>query len=156
MSVLAAATAVCKGPWVLARLELFFDLLWVKAHLFEEAVNHVLPSMCFSMVTMTVVTVSVVVIPRILLTFIVGVSVCLSVAGFCLFAENSYHNSRCSSCFLDLQERMIMVKFFFAICTVIKIFADSALVANSKDRRLTASIARNTNMTYDLLSSWFL
>ena len=46
-----------------------------------------------------------------------------------------------------------MVKLFFAVGTVVKVFTNSTFVADTDDRRLAATIASNTSMSYDLFRS---
>lgn len=95
MSVLSAAITVGERPRVLATLELILELLFhnlgIKTHLFKEAVNHVLPSVTFTVMTMmTVVTVTVV----LLLLFSLG--------WLSFFIEYGNHDSRCATSFLNL------------------------------------------------------
>ena len=105
------------------------------------------PAVTFTvMAMMTMVTMAV---TRVLLLL-------FSVSRLSFFIENGNHDSRCTTSLLDLQEGMIVVKFFFAVCTVVEVFADSALVTDSNDRRLAATIARNTNVSDNLLSYWLL
>lgn len=146
MPILTAAISVGERPWVLTRLELLLDNLWIEAHLLKEAVNHMFPAMTFTVMT---VTMSVTVMVSV-------VSLGISVSWLSFFIENGNHYSGRTTCFLNLQEGMIVVKFFFAVRTVVEVLADSALVTDSKDRRLTATIARNTNMNYWLLTDWLL
>ena len=49
-----------------------------------------------------------------------------------------------------------MVKFFFTICTIVKVFTNSALVSNTDDRILTTSIAANSFVYYDFSRNTFL
>jgi hypothetical protein len=51
---------------------------------------------------------------------------------------------------------MIVVEFLFAVSTVVEVLADGALVTYSDDRRFTAAIARNSNVSDDLFSYWLL
>jgi hypothetical protein len=51
---------------------------------------------------------------------------------------------------------MIVVEFLLAVSTVVEVLADGALVTDSDDRRLTAAIARNSNVGDDLFSYWLL
>jgi len=51
---------------------------------------------------------------------------------------------------------MIVVKFFFTICTIVKVFTNSALVSNTDDRILTTSIAANSFVYYDFSRNTFL
>jgi hypothetical protein len=104
------------------------------------------PAMTFTVMT---VTMSVTVMVSV-------VSLGISVSWLSFFIENGNHNSGRTTCFLNLKEGMIVVKFFFAVRAVVEVLADSALVTDSKDRRLTATIARNTNMNYWLLTDWLL
>ena len=142
MPILTAAISVGERPWVLTRLELLLDNLWIEAHLLKEAVNHMFPAVTFTSMTVTVM--------------LSVVSLGISVSWLSFFIENGNHNSGRTTCFLNLKEGMIVVKFFFAVRTVVEVLADSALVTDSKDRRLTATIARNTNMNYWLLTDWLL
>lgn len=50
---------------------------------------------------------------------------------------------------------MVVVKFFFAVSTVVEVFADSALIADSEDRRLATAVTGNTNMNYLLRGLFF-
>lgn len=139
---MTAAISVGERPWVLTRLELLLDNLWIEAHLLKEAVNHMFPAVTFTSMTVTVM--------------LSVVSLGISVSWLSFFIENGDHYSGRTTCFLNLKEGMIVVKFFFAVRTVVEVLADSALVTDSKDRRLTATIARNTNMNYWLLTDWLL
>jgi hypothetical protein len=51
---------------------------------------------------------------------------------------------------------MIVVKFFFTICTIVKVFTNSALVSNTDDRILTTSIAADSFVYYDFSRNTFL
>jgi hypothetical protein len=51
---------------------------------------------------------------------------------------------------------MIVIKFFFTVRTVVKVFTNSALVTNSDDWWLAATITSDTNVSNNLLSYWFL
>ena len=50
---------------------------------------------------------------------------------------------------------MVVVKFFFAVSTVVEVLADSALIADSEDRGLTTAVTGNTNMNYLLMCLFF-
>lgn len=127
VTILAATISVGKSPLVLSTLELFFDNLWVETHFFKEAVNHLFPTVSFAVVSMTVamtVTIAVtVVLSLILLSF--------RMSWLCLFVKDGHHYSWCATSLLYLEEGMIVIKFFFAVRTVVKVFTNSALVTNS-------------------------
>lgn len=127
VTILAATISVGKSPLVLSTLELFFDNLWVETHFFKEAVNHLFPTVSFAVVSMTVamtVTIAVtVVLTLILLSF--------RMSWLCLFVKDGHHYSWCATSLLYLEEGMIVIKFFFAVRTVVKVFTNSALVTNS-------------------------
>lgn len=127
VTILAATISVGKGPLVLSTLELFFDNLWVETHFFKEAVNHLFPTVSFAVVSMTVamtVTIAVtVVLSLVLLSF--------RMSWLCLFVKDGHHYSWCATSLLYLEEGMIVIKFFFAVRTVVKVFTNSALVTNS-------------------------
>lgn len=149
MSILTAAISVGERPWVLATLELIFKLLfdnlWIETHLFKEAVNHVLPTVTFAvMAVMSMVTMAVTVV--LLLLF--------SLSWLSFFIENGNHDSGCTTSFFNLQKGMIVIEFFFAVCAVVEVFADSALVTDSYDGRFTTTITRNTNVSDNLFSYW--
>ena len=146
MSILTATISIGKRPWVLSTLELFFDNLWIKAHFLKETVNHILPTMMFAVVTVAVSMSMTVVFSLVLVR--------VRVSWLCLFVKDGHHNCGCAICLLYLEEGMIVIKFFFAIRTVIEVLADSALVTNSDDRRLAATIAGNTNVSNNLLRNW--
>ena len=76
--------------------------------------------------------------------------------GLLIFVQNCNHNGWCTSSFFDLQEGMIVVKFFFTIGTIVEVFADSALVANTDYRILSASIAADSFVYYDFPWNTFL
>jgi hypothetical protein len=96
VSVLSAAVTVGKRPRVLATLELILELLFynlgIKTHLFKEAVNHVLPSVAFTVMTMMAVMTVVTVV--LLLLF--------SLSWLSFFIEYGNHDSRCATSFLNL------------------------------------------------------
>lgn len=127
VTILAATISVGKSPLVLSTLELFFDNLWVETHFFKEAVNHLFPTVSFAVVSMTVamtVTIAVtVVLSLVLLSF--------RMSWLCLFVKDGHHYSWCATSLLYLEEGMIVIKFFFAVRTVVKVFTNSALVTNS-------------------------
>ena len=129
MSILAATISVGKSPLVLSTLELFFDNLWVETHFFKEAVNHLFPTVSFAVVTMTVamtVTIAVTVVLSLVL-------LCFRMSWLCLFVKDGHHYSWCATSLLYLEEGMVVIKFFFAVRTVVKVFTNSALVTNSND-----------------------
>jgi hypothetical protein len=123
VSILAATISVGKSPLVLSTLELFFDYLWVETHFFKEAVNHLFPTVSFAVVTTTVAVT--VVLSLVLL--------CFRMSWLCLFAKDGHHYSWCATSLLYLEEGMIVIKFFFTVRTVVKVFTNSALVTNSDD-----------------------
>ncbi len=125
MSILAATISVGKSPLVLSTLELFLDNLWVETHFFKEAVNHLFPTVSFAVVTMTVTIAVTVVLSLVLL--------CLRMSWLCLFVKDGHHYSWCATSLLYLEEGMIVIEFFFAVRTVVKVFTNSALVTNSDD-----------------------
>ena len=49
------------------------------------------------------------------------------------FVKDGHHYSWCATSLLYLEEGMIVIKFFFAVRTVVKVFTNSALVTNSDD-----------------------
>lgn len=129
VSILAATISVGKSPLVLSTLELFFDNLWIETHFFKEAVNHLFPTVSFAVVTMTVA-----------MTVTMAVTVMLSLVLLCLrmswlrfFVKDGHHYSWCATSLLYLEEGMIVIKFFFAVRTVVKVFTNSTLVTNSDD-----------------------
>lgn len=129
VSILAATISVGKSPLVLSTLELFFDNLWVETHFFKEAVNHLFPTVSFAVVSMTVamtVTIAVTVVLSLVL-------LCFRMSWLCLFVKDGHHYSWCATSLLYLEEGMIVIKFFFAVRTVVKVLANSALVTNSDD-----------------------
>jgi hypothetical protein len=51
---------------------------------------------------------------------------------------------------------MVVVKFFFTISTIVKVFTNCALVPNTDNRIFTTSIAANTIVNYDFSWNTFL
>ncbi len=148
VSILAATISVSKSPLVLSTLELLFDNFWIETHFFKEAVNHILPAVSLAVVTITMTMTVTVVLPLVLMS--------LRLIWLCLFVKDSHHYSWCSTGLLYLEEGMIVIKFFFAVRTIVKVFTNSALVANSNNWRLTATITRDTNVSNNLLRYWLL
>lgn len=69
----------------------------------------------------------------------------LILAGF-FFKNTSDDSSRDIFRLLDLNERMLVANSLLTDFTVVKVFADAALVSDSDDWAHTASVANNVNM----------
>ena len=146
---------------VIAFSHVLVEICWISTHLLNELSHHVLEETRSAMTAMattttsaaststTTVTASSKVLGE-LLHEVLDVSL-LSLLAILTF-EDSDQDIRGSTSLLDLQEGVIVVEALFAQLTVVKVFADAALEADSTDWVDSTSVTGNVSVLNHILS----
>jgi len=118
---------------------LWEDLLIVK--IFKETVNNFTEASLTSLASMASTTTS-----ATTSSASATASVTSSLSTRLVFIKEGKHDIWCSTCLTDLEEWILMSQAFFASCAIVKVFKDTALVADSNNWIFSATITLNANV----------